>query len=45
MLLEAGSKTDVCSKKMHQSPLFVAVQQNYVEAVHLLINAGEQLIK
>ena len=40
LLLEAGSQTDVCELKTHQSPLFVAIQQRYVEAVDLLIKAG-----
>jgi len=40
-LLEAGSKTDVCESKSRQSPLYVAVQHQLVEAVQLLINAGK----
>ena len=41
LLLEAGSKTDVCESKSRQSPLYVAVQHQLVEAVQLLINAGK----
>jgi len=41
LLLEAGSETDVCESKSRQSPLFVAVQNQLVDAVHLLIDAGE----
>lgn len=40
LLLEAGSETDVCESKSGQSPLFVAVQQQLVDAIQLLINAG-----
>ena len=43
MLLEAGSKTDVCESVTRQSSLFVAVQQQLVEAVQLLIKAGKSL--
>jgi ankyrin repeat protein len=41
LLLDAGSKTDVCESRNHQSPLYVAVQQQYIEAVKMIIDAGK----
>jgi len=43
-LLEAGSKTDVCESKSRQSPLYLAISLQLVEAVQLLIKAGELLL-
>lgn len=43
LLLAAGSETDVCEAKSHQSPLFAAVSQQFTEAVNMLIEAGTYL--
>ncbi len=43
-LLDAGSETDTCETKSNHSPLYAAVEQNYLEAARMLISSGKHCV-